>query len=207
VTDAIACDALSVNTKNKILLNNVSFQIRQGQIVGLIGSNGAGKSTLLKAIVGLIPGVKGTCQIFGEDYRKVSAQQQLMFLPEKFHVAPALKGRDFFKIMTKAMPDESLCTHLRFEPTWFYNPIKTYSKGMLQKLGLLYLFSNPKPLLIADELMSGLDMQTREAVYFLMHQRRLAGSTIFFSTHITHDLNDVCDQILCVNEGTLRNIT
>jgi ABC-2 type transport system ATP-binding protein len=201
-SDAIACQAVNVSFQGQPLLSNINLQIKTGEIIGLIGSNGAGKSTLLKTIVGLIPSMMGNCTIFGTDCRHPSSRQHLTFLPEKFYVASLLKGQDFLRIMNFDDVGD-LCQRFDFAPTWLNHPVKRYSKGMLQKLGLLYLFSSTKPLLIADELMSGLDMKTRTAVYSYMQLLRERGSTIFFSTHIAYDLIDFCDQVLTLENGYL----
>jgi ABC-2 type transport system ATP-binding protein len=204
---AILCHSLCVQTAQQTLISNVTCHIKQGHITGIIGPNGAGKSTLLKTIVGLIPLTKGRCSIFGEDCCQPSTRRFLAFLPEKFYVTPALTGRDFLKVTSQfSVPEQwdGLCEILDFAPSWLNKPVKLYSKGMLQKLGLIYLLASNRPLLIADELMSGLDIKTRTVVHSYMRLLRHQKRTILFSTHMPYDILDLCDQAILLEHGAIE---
>lgn len=202
---ALECRDLTVRTGIKYLVKDISFHVQEGEALGLIGSNGAGKSTLFKAMLGLIPPTIGHCHFFGQHYHQPSSRQHLIFLPEKFQPAPALTGLDFLNT-TSTLNDQldEVCEILNFSPTWLGSKIKTYSKGMLQKLGLLYFLTAQKKLLIADELMSGLDMQTRTAVGLYLKKKQANGHTLVFSTHLLFDLYEICDRVLWLEEGKIK---
>jgi ABC-2 type transport system ATP-binding protein len=201
------CKNLTVKRRTHCFLSDIIFKIHPGEIVGLIGLNGAGKSTLLKAIVGLIPSVTGDCYLFGEDFKHPSARRFLSYLPEKVSLSPALRGTDFLKIMLPTVPKkriDSLCQLLDFESQWLGNKVGTYSKGTLQKLGLLSFFAKETPLSIGDEIMSGLDMKTRPSVGAYLKQQRAAGNSFLLSTHSWRDAEELCDRLLWLEDKTIK---
>jgi ABC-2 type transport system ATP-binding protein len=196
-----------------MVISDVSFEVKQGEIFGLIGLNGVGKTTLIKAILDLHQATAGEISIFGVDSKDYKARKNLSYLPEKFYPSQLLKGKEFLELavgaygktldLEKARAD---AVKLQLDPKVLDNRVGKYSKGMGQKLGLLSVFLTDAPLLILDEPMSGLDPQARVFLKDYILEHRKAGKTIFFSSHILSDVDELCDRIGVIHGGGLKFI-
>jgi ABC-2 type transport system ATP-binding protein len=194
----------------KVVLDDVSFSLKQGEILGLIGLNGAGKTTLVKILLSLLRPDSGEVKLFGQNPAATSARQQLVYLPEKLNPPANLRGREYIKFVLSAygqkldMDALSVAARaLSFAPEDLPRMIRNYSKGMGQKLGLISAFLTDTPLLVLDEPMSGLDPQARVAVKNAMRSAQKQGRTLFFSSHILADIEEICDRIAILHEGRL----
>ena len=192
-----------------MVIRDVSFEVQTGEIFGLIGLNGAGKSTLIKAILGLGK-AEGGARIFDVPSGPAESRASLAYLPEKFLPSPLLKGWEFLSLTLayyglKLNRDQALalCRGLDLDVAALNRTGKTYSKGMGQKLGLLGTLLTGSPLLILDEPMSGLDPRARIMLKDRLLDYRAAGHTIFFSSHILADIEEVCDRIAIMHGGRL----
>ena len=195
---------------NKNVLNNISFSVNKGEIFGLVGLNGSGKTTIIKIILDLLNADKGTIKIFGKNKTLPSARKDINYLPEKFSPSQYLTGYEFLKIsmsffkkeLDKDKADE-IAKKLDLDPKILTNIVKKYSKGMGQKLGLLSCLLSEAQLLILDEPMSGLDPKARALLKNTLLQYAKSGNTIFFSSHILSDIEEICDKMAVLHQGKI----
>ena len=197
--------------KKKTVLRGLSLHIAKGEFFGLVGMNGAGKTTLIKCLLDFCAADSGTIEIFGISNRLTQARAPLAFLPERFMPPYYLTGMDFLKYMLKlqAMPYdgaeiEALLQGLDLEAAALTRPVRSYSKGMTQKLGLAACFLARKDLYVLDEPMSGLDPKARALLKARLQDLRTRGCTLFFSSHALADVEEICDRMAVLHEGQLR---
>jgi ABC-2 type transport system ATP-binding protein len=192
--NVLSVSSLSAGYGDIKVVDDVSFDIKQGEIYGLVGLNGAGKTTLIKTILGLRQKFAGEIETGGAD--KVS------YLPERFDPPWFLNGYDFIhfslkiynkKISNKEIEDAAQSISLNIDFLKKY--VNTYSKGMRQKLGLLATVLSGCPLLILDEPMSGLDPKARQEVKNIIKSVKNEGHSVFMSSHILADVAELCDRV------------
>jgi ABC-2 type transport system ATP-binding protein len=189
-------------------LSEINLNIQSGQSVGLVGLNGAGKTTLLKTIVGLIVNFDGEVLINNHAVNDRAAKANTSFLPEDFSPPLYLTGYDFVSYMLRLCDrgfnrDEvdAFADTLELQKKILSQPIRTYSKGMRQKLGLLAAMLPDTEIIILDEPLSGLDPGARVIVKDAFGILRKKVKTLFFSSHILTDLEEVADRLVVINEG------
>ena len=202
-----------IYTKNNVkkILSNCNLDIQQGEIFGLIGLNGAGKTTMIKIILDLIKADNGNIKIFDVDSKTFVSRKNICYLPEKFMPSPFLTGYEFLdlslsfydKKIDKSQIDR-FAKQLELETNVLSRIIKKYSKGMCQKLGLLYCFMSKAPMLILDEPMSGLDPKARAILKQMLIQYSQNGGTIFFSSHILNDIDDICNKVAVLHNCNIK---
>lgn len=192
------------------VLNAVSLALQPGEIFGLIGLNGAGKTTLIKIMLDLADADAGTVSMFGEDSHHVAARQNISYLPEKFQPSRYLKGKEYLDLALSyygksfsIQEARSVAAALDLDPDKLDFRVGAYSKGMGQKLGLVGAFLADAPLLILDEPMSGLDPSARIKLKQEMLALKHSGRTIFFSSHILSDIDEICDRIGVIHDGRM----
>nr|CRH07067.1 putative ATP binding cassette transporter, ATP-binding protein [Candidatus Magnetococcus massalia] len=206
----LSLNRLTKRYGDKLALSNVSFSVPQGAAVALVGGNGAGKSTLIKTVLGFVHGDGGSVEIMGTPHDQTKARAQLSYLPERFNPPHFFTGLDFLNYMCtlhevrfdKAAAIER-CEALELDSTFLTKSIRTYSKGMTQKLGLVATFLANRQLLIFDEPMSGLDPKARVLFKQALFALKDAGKTLFFSTHQLADVEELCDTIAILEQGEL----
>jgi len=189
-------------------LSEINLHIRTGESVGLVGLNGAGKTTLLKTIVGLIVNFEGEVLVNNHKANGKEAKSHISFLPEDFSPPPYLTGYDFVSYMLclygRALPrnevDEFAGT-LELQQNILSKPLRTYSKGMRQKLGLMAAMLPDTEIVVLDEPLSGLDPGARMVVKDAFIALRKKGKTLFFSSHILTDLEEIADRLVIIHEG------
>ncbi len=192
------------------VLREVSLTVNSGEIFGLIGLNGVGKTTLLKTILGLTNHNGGNINIFGLNSINPASHRNLVYLPEKFYPSKYLKGWEYLKLCCSYYNQPldkdqaaTLSELLDLPADKLSQQVSAYSKGMAQKLGLLGTMIIAAPLLILDEPMSGLDPRARIKLKTQLAQTRNLGKSIFFSSHILSDLDEICDRIGVLHNGGL----
>jgi ABC-2 type transport system ATP-binding protein len=202
---------ISKSFKANKTLNNISLNIPKGQIFGLIGVNGIGKTTLIKIMLDLLRADKGSIKLFGTDSTKKNSRVNLAYLPEKFQPSIYLKGNEFLKLSVGYFNKKydkkkaiSLAKDLDLKVESLEDRVNKYSKGMGQKLGLISILLSEAPLLILDEPMSGLDPHVRIKLKDLLKNYAKKGNTIFFSSHILSDMEEICDHIGVIHKGNLE---
>ncbi len=192
------------------VLDDVSFSLVPGEIFGLVGLNGAGKTTLIKILLDLATADRGNALLFGEASTTVKAREKLSYLPEKFSPSRYLKGFEYLSLSLsyygkKLDRDKArqLAADLDLNPDVLERKVGSYSKGMGQKLGLIGAFMVDQPFMVLDEPMSGLDPRARIALKNVMLRARAEGKTLFFSSHILSDIDEICDRIGIIHDTKL----
>jgi ABC-2 type transport system ATP-binding protein len=197
--------------RRKEVLRDVSLSVEQGEVYGFLGPNGAGKTTSLKCLLGLLKPEAGTVEIFGRPGSDPEARERLGYLPEHPYFYPHLTGRELVDYFGRLF---DIPANVRRERTDALiesvgmtakanQPIKQYSKGMLQRIGLAQALINDPDLLILDEPMSGLDPIGRREVKDIILDLKSRGTTIFFSSHILADAEALCDRVGLLFEGRI----
>lgn len=192
----------------------VDLSIGTGEIVGLIGANGAGKTTTLKLLLGLLVPDAGGIDILGKPSARGDWRSLVGYLPEQPAFYEYLSGREFLVFVGElfGLPPAVLSERVTslLERVGIaesaHRPIRTYSKGMQQRLGIAQALLNDPRLLLLDEPMSGLDPIGRRFVRDLLLELRAQGRSILFSTHIIPDAEFVCDRIALMRAGQLTAV-
>jgi len=193
------------------VLDNVSIELNSGEIFGLIGLNGIGKTTLIKSVLGLCRSEADEVMLCGSPAGDELARHNIAYLPEKFYPSRHLSGYEYLALtlsyyglaLTKNLADQH-ARDLDLAVDKLSQRIASYSKGMAQKIGLIGAFLADRPLLILDEPMSGLDPVARIALKKKMLDYRDAGHSIFFSSHILADMDEICDRVGIIHDAKIR---
>ncbi len=199
------------NFKTKKALDDVSFSVKEGEIFGFLGPNGAGKTTLIKILTGLIVSYSGQCKISGIDCRNEESRRKLGYLPENSYYHMFLTGREFLRFhgTLNNIPNSVIKSRVHdllkeVQLTGFGDdPLRTYSKGMLTRIGIAQALLHDPDVLVLDEPMSGLDPVGRREVRELITKIAKQGKTVFFSTHILYDVEVICSSIGFISGGKL----
>lgn len=193
----------------KIVLNDISFALRPAEIFGLVGINGAGKTTMIRSILDLRR-AQGAVSFFGEENTSARSRRHLIYLPEKFQPSSQLKGYEHLSILLAYFNQtldraraRTVAAALDLDPEALDRIVRTYSKGMGQKLGLVGSLLVNAPLMILDEPMSGLDPRARVLLKDQLLEAKRAGRSIFFSSHILADIEEICDRIGILHGGRI----
>jgi len=201
-------DKVSKSFARTQVLREVGFAVQPGQAFGLVGVNGAGKTTLIKCMLDFCAVDSGRIDLFGIAHTAPRSRARLAFLPERFLPPYYLTGRDFLGFMLalqgrayRVDEVESMLIALDLEPDALARPVRDYSKGMTQKLGLAACFLSARDLLVLDEPMSGLDPKARACVKALLAGVLQRGATLFFTSHALSDVEEVCNQMVILHQG------
>lgn len=193
------------------LLDQVSFQVDEGTFFGLVGMNGAGKTTLIKCLLDINRVDSGEILIQGSRSTLTAARHCLAFVPERFMAPFYLTGGDFLRLMAKLYGHPHREEHvadilgrLDLDREALGKAVRTYSKGMTQKLGLAACLLSNRPLMVLDEPTSGLDPKARACLKAVLKERNAAGTTIFLTSHALADVEEMCDKIAILHRGRLR---
>ena len=192
-------------------LKGISLVVGQGEVFGFLGPNGAGKSTAIKCLMGLIKPSSGRATIMGQDISTAEARKTVGFLPENPAFYDYLSAEEYLHFVGKVfkMPGPLLQRRsedmLKLLELWDARkrPMRGYSKGMVQRLGLAQTLIHDPDLYILDEPMSGLDPIGRALVKDIILDLKKRGKCVFFSTHITDDVEKVCDRVGVISKGEL----
>ncbi|RDL48431.1 putative ABC transporter ATP-binding protein YxlF [Ensifer sp. M14] len=189
-------------------IRDVSFELVSGETVALVGHNGAGKTTLIKLLLGLIRPSSGDVAVLGQNPAtgEWSVRQRLGYLPESVAFHLALTGREtlqFYARLKRVDPRKALALFERvgLASEAVDRPVRTYSKGMRQRLGLAQALLGEPGLLLLDEPTSGLDPALRRSFYDLVDDLRQTGCTVLLSSHALTELEHRTDRVIIVNKG------
>lgn len=210
MTSPLVVHAIHKSYAKREVLSQIDFSLNAGEIFGLIGLNGAGKTTLIKIMLDLASADSGDIKIFGEASTNIKARANLSYLPEKFQPSRYLRGMEYLDLALsyygkKCDPElaREYAAKLDLNPLVLEARVGSYSKGMGQKLGLVGAFMADLSLLILDEPMSGLDPSARIKLKDMLLAQKKAGKTLFFSSHILSDIDEICDRIGVIHDGKL----
>ncbi|OGC41189.1 hypothetical protein A2Y85_05125 [candidate division WOR-3 bacterium RBG_13_43_14] len=198
--------------QKKIILNNINLEIKQGEVFGFLGPNGAGKTTTIKIITGLIRPDSGRVEVFGHPAGSQDARKDIGFLPESPYFYEHLTGYEFLKIhalLHNMKNYRNRITEL-LETVGLTKAansfLRSYSRGMLQRIGIAQALLADQALLVLDEPLTGLDPIGRKEIKDIVLEEKKKGKTIFFSSHILPDAEAVCDRIGIIINGEIKNV-
>lgn len=217
--NAIEISGLSKTYKGKKgavveALKGLHLTVERGEIFGFLGPNGAGKSTTIKTLMGLISASGGRASLMGVDISSHQARRQVGYLPENPAFYDYLSAEEYLLFVANSfsMPVETArekCEQvLKLLELWDARkrPMRGYSKGMVQRVGLAQVLIHDPDVYILDEPMSGLDPVGRALVKEIMLDLKARGKCVFFSTHITADVETVCDRVGVIVKGELQSV-
>ena len=193
-------------------VNDIDFEVYEGEVIGLLGPNGSGKSTTVKMILGLLYPTAGTLSVFGQSPRAVETKQQVGYLPEESYLykyLTAIETLDFFGALFNLSAEERRnrsdqllemvgLSHAR------RRRVGEFSKGMARRIGLAQAMINDPSLLILDEPTSGLDPLGCKEVKDLILMLKKRGKTVLITSHLLSDVEDICDRVIILYGGKIR---
>jgi ABC-2 type transport system ATP-binding protein len=210
----ISVEDLSVEYKTESgkmihAVDRLNLHVRQGEVVGFIGPNGAGKSTTIKVLMGFRKQTSGQVHIFGMAPGAVETRRRIGFLPEVALYYPFLTARETLRMFAtlreipKAEREEMITMLLRKVGLSGREkePVRGFSKGMLQRVGIAQAIMGEPDLLILDEVTSGLDPVARYDVRRILLDFKAKGKTVFFSSHELSEVTMLCDRVILIDEG------
>lgn len=192
-------------------VDGLSLRVERGQVCGLLGPNGSGKSTTIKLILGLLPPTAGRCAVFGIPSDRVEARQHVGYLPESPYFYRYLTARELVRFYGRmcGMSGASLETRVSEVINWAGlgreedRSVGTFSRGMLQRIGLAQMLVHEPELVILDEPTAGLDPAGTAAVAGLIRKLKGEGKTVLITSHLLGQIEEVCDRIAIMNHGRL----
>ncbi|HZW85281.1 MAG TPA: ABC transporter ATP-binding protein [Nitrososphaerales archaeon] len=209
----ISVESLTKNYDSLVALNNVSFNVKSGEIVGLIGPNGAGKSTLMKISVGILRPTEGTVKVSGHDIVQdpEAAKRLIGYVPENPSLYTALTVREFLGFVGKIRDVNDMTLEARISES-----LKTFSledkadallgslsKGMKQKVALIAATLHGPDVLILDEPLTALDPKTQAFVHGWIRSQGQSGKTVLLSTHNLEIVQDYATRIIIIDRGNV----
>ena len=191
-------------------IENLNFTVKKGEIFGFLGPNGAGKTTTIRTLLGILKPTQGEAYIFGENIEDniVKIRSKVGYIPGELTLYEHLTGRQFLyyfsSLRNTILPllDELLQV---FEIP-LDRKIKSYSRGMKQKLGIIQAFMDDPELVIMDEPTSGLDPLLQQKFYDFLLSEKKKGRTMFFSSHILSEIDKICDRVAIIRDGNLVTV-
>lgn len=196
----------------KVALNGLDLEVRAGEVFGFLGPNGAGKTTTMNVLLGFVHATSGEARLFGVDVREPIARQRIGYLPELTYYYKFLTAEELLRFYARIFgiareeADRRIDALLKLVELEHARSrsIKTYSKGMQQRVGLAQALINNPDLLILDEPTSGLDPLGRMKVREIIQRLKREGKTVFFSSHELGEAETVCDRVAIISQGELK---
>lgn len=196
---------LTIKYGDKVALNNVSFNLEKGKIIGLLGPNGSGKTTLIKAVNGLLSPNIGKIRINGLNIG-VETKAIVSYLPERTYLDLEVKVSEMIKFFSDFYLDfkkEKALELINNLEVPLNKKIKELSKGMREKVQLALVMSREADLYILDEPIAGVDPASREYILATIFNNRKIGSTVIISTHLIYEVENLLDEAVILKEGNL----
>lgn len=193
-------------------VNDIDFEVHEGEVIGLLGPNGSGKSTTVKMILGLLYPTAGTLSVFGQSPRSVETKRQIGYLPEESYLykyLTAMETLDFFgALFNLSAAERRSRSEQLLEMVGLSHARKRrvgeFSKGMARRIGLAQAMINDPSLLILDEPTSGLDPLGCKEVKDLILMLKKRGKTVLVTSHLLSDIEDICDRVIILYGGKIR---
>jgi ABC-2 type transport system ATP-binding protein len=198
----------------KVALTGLDLEVSSGEVFGFLGPNGAGKTTTMNVLLGFVQPTSGAASLFGIDVRQPIARRRIGYLPEMTYYYKFLTAEELLRFyagifgLSRAEADRRIDETLKLVELESARKrlIKTYSKGMQQRVGLAQALINNPDLLILDEPTSGLDPIGRMKVRDIIQRLKNEGKTVFFSSHEMGEVETVCDRVAIVASGDLKAV-
>lgn len=196
----------------KVAVKDLNLRVGAGEVFGFLGPNGAGKTTTMNVLLGFVNATGGEASLFGVNVREPIARQRIGYLPELTYYYKFLSAEEILRFYAKIFGIARSETERRIDYLMKLvelegarkRPLKTYSKGMQQRVGLAQALINNPDLLILDEPTSGLDPLGRMKVREIIQRLKNEGKTVFFSSHELGEVETVCDRVAIINQGELK---
>jgi ABC-2 type transport system ATP-binding protein len=205
---AISIAALAKRYGKLPVLEGIELAVQAGEAFALVGANGAGKTTVIRCVLDLCAYQSGRIEIFGVRSGTPAARRPLAYVPERFLPPHYLRCGEFLRLMLQlcgkaydANRAGALLEELQLEREVLARPVRQLSKGMTQKLGLAWCFLAERDLYVLDEPMSGLDPASRAAVKSVLRRLSAEGRTIFFTSHVLSDVEELCSSMAVLHAG------
>jgi ABC-2 type transport system ATP-binding protein len=210
---AIAARGLTKHYGAVHALDDLTLDVHEGEIFGFLGPNGAGKSTFIRLLLGHIHPTAGSATVLGLDIGRASVaiRSRIGYLPGGIALDDNLTGirhlDDLADLSGRpAVRRAALCDALELTERTLRRPIREYSRGMRQKIGIVQALQHDPELAILDEPSEGLDPLMQRAFYDILDGLRAAGRTVFFSSHVLSEVERVCDRVAIVRAGRLVEV-
>lgn len=198
---------------NHTAVDNISLEVKKGEVFGFLGPNGAGKTTTIKMITGFFKPTKGNVNVNGFDVLKdsLSAKKSIGYVADEPLIMEKVTGSEYINFIadvfevdpeTRMKRAEKLVEHFKLKD-FIENPISTYSHGMKQKVSLISALIHNPDLWILDEPIVGLDPESAFILKKMMRNHADEGKTVFFSTHIMEIAEKICDRIAIIGKGKI----
>ena len=213
---AIETQALRKEFGSNVAVRGLTLQVKRGEVFGFLGPNGAGKTTSIKMLLGLVHPTSGSASLLGRPQNDLQARGQVGFLPEHFRFHDWLTAAEFLTVhgqLHKMAPDRLRKRSLELLDLVGLTPfadkqLHTFSKGMLQRIGLAQALVNEPALVFLDEPTSGLDPVGRRLVRDIIRRLREQGTTVFLNSHLLSEVEITCDRVAFIKHGeVLRTST
>jgi ABC-2 type transport system ATP-binding protein len=191
-------------------VKGISMRVEQGEIFGFLGPNGAGKTTTIRCMLDVIRPTSGTLRVLGLDAQrdKMELHHRIGYLPGDVRLPGQMTGKQVINYFSRLQGREPVLLHdlvARFDVE-MKRPLKSYSKGMRQKIGVVLAFMCDPEVLILDEPTSGLDPLLQRTFNEFLLQEQARGKTIFMSSHIMSDVEKVCQRVAVIRQGEIVTI-
>ncbi len=198
----------------KAAVKGLTLQVKQGEVFGFLGPNGAGKTTSIKMLLGLVAPTSGNASLLGAPVGNRAALAHMGFLPEHFRFQDWLTAQEFLELHGRlyGMNQPHLKTRIdelleRVGLSDFRNKfLRTFSKGMLQRIGLAQAILNRPRLVFLDEPTSGLDPVGRRLVRDIIHELRADGTSVFLNSHLLSEIEVTCDRAAFIRHGEVVRV-
>ncbi|MFW9991884.1 MAG: ABC transporter ATP-binding protein [Candidatus Odinarchaeota archaeon] len=207
----ISINGLTKYYGKTLAVDNLSLEIREGEIFGFLGPNGAGKTTTIRTILGLLHPSSGSSTVLGEDSRSLakSTRKKIGYLPGEMRLYGHMNGQEYLNLFLgfhDHSDDRQKELMEIFEGIKVNQKIRSLSTGQKQLIGLVAAFQHEPELFLLDEPTSGLDPLKQHGVYDLIKEERMKGRTFFFSSHILSEVQHLCDRVGIIRRGRLVEI-
>jgi ABC-2 type transport system ATP-binding protein len=193
-----------------LALDDMTLTVRPGEIFGFLGPNGSGKTTCIRLLLGFLHPTGGSARVLGLDTGtdSVAIRGRVGYLPGGIALYDAMTGRDLLDYLARlyGRPPalrSRLLDGLELAARDLARPVRDYSRGMRQKVGIIQALQHDPEVAILDEPSEGLDPLMQRAFYEILDERRSAGRTVFFSSHILSEVERVCDRVAIIRRGRL----
>lgn len=198
----------------QVAVKGLTLRVAQGEVFGFLGPNGAGKTTSMKMLLGLVVPTSGTALLLGTPIGDRNALRQSGFLPEHFRFPDWLTAAEFLQLHGELYGMSGHQLSLRIDElleevglaAFRHKALRTFSKGMLQRIGLAQALLNHPRLVFLDEPTSGLDPVGRRLVRDIIRELRAAGTTVFLNSHLLSEIEITCNRVAFISHGEVRRV-
>lgn len=215
MTFAISTTNLRKEFDANVAVRGLTLQVEPGEVFGFLGPNGAGKTTAIKMLLGLVAPTSGQATLLGSPLGDLTVRAKIGFLPEHFRFHDWLTAREFLDLHGRLYRMDAAQLRRRIDEllelvgltSFRAKQLKTFSKGMLQRIGLAQALLNEPALVFLDEPTSGLDPVGRRLVRDIIRDLRARGTTVFLNSHLLSEVEITCDRVAFIKHGEVLRVS